>query len=129
MSNLKITDIDLNFTAHPITGDISMKTGDAAIKQSLKNLLLTSILERPFNTQLNINLREYLFLNFNIIYEDELKEQISSLLEEKEPRIQINSIGIIYEETKNSLTVSLDYTIKSDNKSIQSLDIIVERTR
>jgi len=129
MSNLKITDIDLNFTAHPITGDVSIKTGDSAIKQSLKNLLLTSVLERPFNTRLDINLREYLFLNFNIIYQDDLKQQISNLIEEQEPRIQINNIEIIYEETKNSLTISLDYTIKNDNKIIQTLDLIVERTR
>ena len=35
------SDFDLNFTAHPVTGDIVLKTDESAIKQSVKNLLLT----------------------------------------------------------------------------------------
>ncbi|MGA1048851.1 MAG: hypothetical protein ACO3UU_12655 [Minisyncoccia bacterium] len=43
------SDLDFNFTAHPVTKDVSRKYDENAIKQSLKNLLLTRNFERPFH--------------------------------------------------------------------------------
>ena len=44
----KFIDIDLNFTAKSTSGDIFKKTDQAAVKQSIKNLLMTNKLEKPF---------------------------------------------------------------------------------
>ena len=40
-------DLDLTFDINPLTGDISKKVGVDAIKQSLKNLILYNIFEKP----------------------------------------------------------------------------------
>ena len=48
---LTFTDIDLTFTAKP-SGEIYKKTDAAAVKQAIKNLLLTNKMEKP---QLNID--------------------------------------------------------------------------
>ena len=55
------SDFDLNFTAHPVTGDIVLKTDESAIKQSVKNLLLTRNFERPFHSEIGSPIRQLLF--------------------------------------------------------------------
>ena len=39
-------DLDMNFTPHPITGDLTIKKDTDAIKQSIKNIMLTNYYER-----------------------------------------------------------------------------------
>ena len=41
-------DIDLFFKPHPITGDVSLKYDDAAVKRSVRNIVQTNFNERPF---------------------------------------------------------------------------------
>ena len=55
------TDLDLDFTKHPITDDISKKRGVEAIKRSVRNLLLTNKYERPFNPDLGSGIMGLLF--------------------------------------------------------------------
>lgn len=44
-------DLDLNFSRHPITNDITFVTDEVAIKRRMKNLLLTSFHERKFHPE------------------------------------------------------------------------------
>ena len=55
------SDIDTNFTLHPQSGDISLKYDINAIKRSIRNILSTSIYERPFKPSLGVNIRALLF--------------------------------------------------------------------
>ena len=47
--NRQFVDLDLNFKRNPITNDVVSKKGQNAIKQSIKNLVLTRIGEKLFN--------------------------------------------------------------------------------
>ena len=53
-------DIDLTFSKRP-SGDIYKKRDAAAVKQSIKNLLLTDYYEKPFQPFFGGNLRAMLF--------------------------------------------------------------------
>ena len=53
-------DIDLSF-AKKTTGEIFKKTDAAAVKQAVKNVLLTSRLEKPFNPDFGAGLNRFLF--------------------------------------------------------------------
>ena len=55
------SDIDLRFTAHPVTGDITLLYDEKAIKRSIKQLLLTSHYERPFHSEIGSPIRALLF--------------------------------------------------------------------
>ena len=55
------SDLDLNFTAHPVTKDISRRFDENAVKASLKNLVMTSNYERPFHSELGSQVRALLF--------------------------------------------------------------------
>ena len=51
-------DIDLSF-AKKTTGEIFKKTDAAAVKQAVKNVLLTSRLEKPFNPDFGAGLNRF----------------------------------------------------------------------
>ena len=54
-------DLDLSLKQHPIRKDINVLKDDNAIKNAVKNLLITNAFERPFQPQLGANLRGLLF--------------------------------------------------------------------
>ena len=55
------TDLDLNFTAHPVNKDVATKYDEQAIKQSVRNLILTKNFERPFHSEIGCQVRGMLF--------------------------------------------------------------------
>ena len=54
-------DLDLSLKIHPIRKDIIPLKDDAAIKNAVKNLLISNFFERPFQPTLGANLRGLLF--------------------------------------------------------------------
>lgn len=85
------SDIDLSF-AKKSSGDVYKKTDAAAVKQAIKNLLLTNYGEKPFNPYFGGGLSDLLFeladddLNFLI------EEKIKMAIENWEPRAKIISV-------------------------------------
>jgi len=128
-NKLNITDLDLNFTKHPLTKDVSIKLGQDAIKQSLKNIILMNLLEKPFNIGLNLNLRDYLFENFDIFYMIQIKQEILKIITKYESRVIINNIDVNFDEKTQGLFVSIDYTIIGEEQNTQSLTINLEKSR
>ena len=55
------SDLDILFTAHPISGDVTTKKDSDAVKRSVRNILLTNNYERPFKPNFGANLRAMLF--------------------------------------------------------------------
>ena len=129
MNKLQIKDLDLNFSPHPITGDVTIKTNIDAIKQSLKTLLLTSLLERPFNINLNLNIREFLFEEFNYFYERELTTQITNLIETYETRVNLLNVSVLPNESQNSIIINIEFDLISDRNETASMQIVLERIR
>ena len=57
----EFTDLDIMFTAHPISGDITTKKDSDAVMRSVRNILLTNNYERPFKPNFGADLRSQLF--------------------------------------------------------------------
>ena len=56
-------DLNLNFSANPVTGDVATVTDVIAIKRSVRNLLLTNHYDRPFHPEIGSNVPHLLFEN------------------------------------------------------------------
>jgi len=106
--NKAYKDIDLQFLAKP-NGDIFKKTDAAAVKQSMKNLLMTGLGERPFRPALGGNLGVLLFENATTSSTQELENNIRVAVSNYEPRAQILKLmfKIILIEMKYLLVLSL----------------------
>ena len=65
-----------DFTAHPVTGDIVRIKNENSIRQSVKNLVMTSMGERPFQSYIGSNVYNSLFEPNDFILAQTLKYKI-----------------------------------------------------
>ncbi|CAB4126709.1 COG3628 Phage baseplate assembly protein W [uncultured Caudovirales phage] len=124
----QFSDIDLNFIAHPITGDINIRYDEDAIKQSVKNLVLTHNYERPFHSDIGSPVHGLLFELTSPLLAITLKKVISDLIFNHEPRVNLIDVIINLKPDNNSIDISIYFTILNTSKPI-TLDITLERTR
>lgn len=123
------TDIDFGFRANPVTGDVSLKRGTEAIKQSVRNILLTNKGERPFDPEFGSNIRSQLFENFDPITEALLSDEIRTALRNYEPRVRVLDVRVDGRPDSNRVDVTLNYEIQSPDQIADSLTFSVERLR
>ena len=123
------SDIDLLLAPHPNTGDVTKKLDANAVKQSVKNILMTNKGEKFFDPNFGGGLRSMLFENFSTVTASLLRTQIRYALENYEPRITVDSIDVTDDIEGNALRVSVGYTIKSPEGETDVVDILVERLR
>ncbi len=88
----KYSDIDLNFTAHPVTKDVSKKLNENAIAASIRNLLLTSHYERLFNPDIGSNLKKLLFEPIDNVTTSIIQDMIFETIKNYEPRVTIQEV-------------------------------------
>ena len=108
-------DLDLNFSLHPIRKDIIPLVDDRAIKQSIKNLLLTNASERPFNLNSGANLRGILFEPNDAITRIRLRSAITQSIAAGEPRVIVQGINIEDRPDTNSYNIQVFFLITQSN--------------
>ena len=122
------SDLDLNFTKHPVTKDITRRYDDDAIKQSVKNLLLTRNFERPFHSEIGSPIRQLLFDLPGPMFNVMLKRAVIDVINNFEPRVNIIDVRVDDYSDANEVFVTLEFTIVNTERPI-TLDLALERTR
>lgn len=121
-------DFDLAFGKNAITGDINKKLDVNAVKQSMKNLILTELMERPFQPDLGSALAGLLFENASMFTTDRIKITLETLLKNFERRAKINSIDVEPEIDNNRYGVIINFYVIGINEP-QELEVKLERIR
>ena len=121
-------DLDLSLTLHPIRKDIVPLKDDNAIKNSVKNLLITNFYERPFNQDIGANLRALLFEPADSITRIALRDNIRRVIRKYEPRVAIKGIDIKYQDDSNSYNITVVFKIKEFDTD-ESVEIVLRRLR
>ena len=122
-------DISLSFKKHPVTKDVTVLRNEDAIKKSVINLTRTRINERFFNDLLGTSIVDNLFENMGSGLETALEEEISTLLKNYEPRIELNSVYVIVNADSNELNVQVDYNIVGLPIPSQTIEFLLQPTR
>ena len=122
------SDLDLNFTAHPVTGDITRRYDENAIKASIKNLLLTRNFERPFHSEIGSPIRSLMFELPGPMFDVMLQRAIIDVINNFEPRVQIIDVRVNDAADLNSVYITLEFKIVNTERPI-TLDLALERTR
>lgn len=120
-------DFSIGFKSNPNTEDFSVVKNENAIKQSVRNLVLTGFFERPFQPRKGSRLREMLFEPYDVFLAEDIKEEISNVITRFEPRVVLNAVRVKEGEDTNTLNVEIDYTIVGETL-IQTVDFLLERT-
>lgn len=122
------SDLDISFKSHPFTGDLRTVSNIDSIKQSLKTLLYTKFGERPFRPNLGTKLGNLLFKQLDQITKIELDTEIRNVIQNWEPRININDLQINDKPDDNAIEIALIFSMLNISEPIK-IDIILHRTR
>jgi phage baseplate assembly protein W len=122
------SDLDLNFTAHPVTKDITRKYDEEAIKAAVKNLVLTQNYERPFHSEIGSQIRGLLFEPATPMLNIMLKRAITDTITNFEPRVRLNDVLVRVSPDNNEVYVSINFTIVNTTRPV-TVDLILTRTR
>ena len=110
-------DVDLSFTIRP-NGEIYKKVDAAAVKQAIKNLLLTNHFEKPFLPLYGGNLRDLLFELAHSSINDEITSNITRAIESYEPRAKIVDIRVDNQADYNSIGVTVEFRIVNTEETV-----------
>lgn len=121
-------DLDITFTAHPVTGDVVKKLGDTAVSQSIANLLQTGRYERLWQPDLHSKLREHLFEPIDSITASAISAEIKHTIGKHEPRVDLTSVNVTPDWDANGYTVSLTFFIRNRAEPVE-LNLFLERIR
>ena len=125
--NVAYKDIDLTFSPKP-AGDIFKKIDAAAVKQSVKNLLLTSRGEKPFNNAFGSNLNSALF-GLDTEFDPEFVQNlIFDAITNHEPRARVLSVTVQLKPENNTLDTTVEFQVVN-TKEIVTLDVSLARVR
>ena len=127
--NITYSDIPFFMTKNSFTGDLNLVKDLYAIKQALRNLVMTIKREKPFNYLFGANPRNYLFeqTTSNMLFE--CKNVIITAINTFEPRVSVRDIGI--EQSKinhNRINIIIVYEI-IETQTVDTVTISLERTR
>lgn len=112
-STRKYVDLDLNFTKHPRTHDVSKKVDLSAIISSLKNLIKTANFERPFHPEIGCQVHSLLFEQMTPTTKATIERTIKYTIDNFEPRVELLDYKI--SEIRNGITVQLTFKVLSLN--------------
>lgn len=122
------SDLDLNFTAHPVTKDITLKYDEQAIKQSVRNLIMTRNFERPFHSEIGSQITNLLFEPAGIMLNLLLKRAITDTIINFEPRVNLLNVEILSDVNSYEVNILIEFAIVNTERPIQ-LQLILHRTR
>ena len=127
-SNRFYSDIDLSFKKKK-NGDIFTKTDANAVKQAVKNLILTNHYEKPFSPFFGGNIRDMLFENMSPIVAAVLARKIEDVIQNFEPRCRLVSVRALPDFDRNIYNVTIEFYVVNAPTELVDLSVMLERIR
>jgi len=122
------SDLDLSLALHPIRKDIIPLKDDRAIRNAVKNLLLTNFYERPFNHGIGANLRALLFEPADAITRMAIEDNVRRTIQDHEPRVKILGVRVNNLEDQNAYNLLVRFLIKEYDTE-EEVEILLRRIR
>lgn len=122
------SDFHKDLTISPVNFDLARKIDDDSIKESLKNIVMTSRGERLFQPNLGCDIRSMLFENFTPDMVITAKEMISSAIKAFEPRVDLIGVDIISSIDKNEVNVVIVFSVINREEPL-TLVITLDKVR
>ena len=122
------SDFHKDLRVSPVSKDIALLKDEAAVKDSIKNLILTDRGERLMQPDIGGNIRAMLFENMTPGTLKLIKERIVSTVETFEPRAELLDVEVAGNLDSDNVAVKILFYVRNAEQPIQ-LDIILQRNR
>jgi phage baseplate assembly protein W len=121
-------DFKKNLAISPISKDLALIKDDEAVKQSIKNLVLTDPGERLMQPFIGGGIRALLFENITPAVLNLIENLVKSTISTYEPRADIINVSASSKYDDNTVNVVVNFYIRNTNEPIK-LDLILTRVR
>ena len=122
-------DLDLFFDKKNVSKDITKITDIAAVKRSIRNLVLTNHYEKPFQPEIGSGVREMLFEPMSLLTAHVLTRKIEDVIENFEPRAKIISVSAQPNLDRNEYRVTINFFVLNAPTELVDLTLFLERLR
>jgi phage baseplate assembly protein W len=122
-------DISLSFDPHPVTKDLPVLVNERAIIRSIRNLVETIPTERFFNSTVGSNVRSSLFDFVDFATASIIKDQISEVISNYEPRVIDTIVQVDPKPDSNEFEITITFNIIGQQIPTQQFSFILEATR
>jgi phage baseplate assembly protein W len=122
------TDFKKDLEKSPISSDLTLFKNEDAVKESLKNLILTNRGERLMQPNLGGNIKAMLFENITPATLKLIEEQVRETINLYEPRVDLIDVVVTSNLDDNVVSVQIEFYISSNQQPL-TLSIFLERTR
>lgn len=130
------SDLRKDMLLNPVNNDVSRYTDEDAVKESIRNLILTSNGERLFNPSIGSSIRKMLF--DNILYPETktiIQDLIITAITNYEPRCEIIAVDVSVggdtqypSVSENSILITIKFTVINIQRPI-TLSVILNKVR
>ena len=123
-------DINLSFTPHPVTKDLTVLRNENAIKRSVRNIVQTIPTERFFNSIIGSDVRGLLFNNYvDFGTASAIEDQITIAIQNFEPRVDNLQVNVNPKPDNNEFEVNVLFDIIGQEFPAQEFTFILQATR
>lgn len=122
------SDFLINFDKNPITGFLAKVTNEDAIKQSIRNIVFTTVYERPYS-RLGSKIQTLLFEPIDTVTEEMLKRTLENSIKNFEPRANVVDIQIDSSASINSYYINIFFNVINIPAQTFSLAVTLKRVR
>jgi len=105
------TDLSLGLVRNANTKDVAVVKNDNAIKQAVKNLIMTTPGEKPFQPLVGSNITRLLFEPLDDFTSDAIEQEIINTINRFEPRVRMQDVAVRADFSRNAFNVTIEYQI------------------
>ena len=127
-SDFLYADLPMAFNVHPLHNDIKPLVDIDAVKQSVKNLVLTNYFDIPFHPEIGSNVSSLLFELVDQFTAEAIKREIRQVLYKYERRVQVLDVDVIDQADQNAYQVSIKFLVVANDKEID-IEFYLNRQR
>jgi len=122
------SDLDLKFSKHPVTKDVTIKTNEYAIAASVRNIIMTNFGERRFSPKFGSDVFSQLFEPLDDMTAINIKEEIMTSLTNYEPRVKIDFVNVVPNFSLDGFDVTIKFFLLNSIKPITTA-LFLQRLR
>jgi phage baseplate assembly protein W len=122
------SDFKKNLEVSPLSQDLTLNKDEDAVKESIKNLILTDRGERLMQPNLGGNIQAMLFENLTPSVLKLIEENVRTTINLYEPRAELQDVTVTSNIDDNAVNIRITFYIKNVEQPID-LDVFIERTR
>ena len=125
MASRAFKDINLSFKRHPVTNDVLTIRDEDAIKRSVRNIIFTTLGEKPFQPNFGSVINESLFELNTSLNEVRVTDEIKTALSLYEPRIGNVEVTVRVIPDTNEMNATVQYDIVGIPAPTQTVDVLL----